>query len=118
MATYASLTDEQKTLIQSYVTLVRSWTGEQARGNNHAQAIHDAYNAFALTILNLLDAGEVIPNSSGLDGAVSLTKDEVTTLSSHVENILSNMSSHTAGFDTPALRQIWTKAAGAAHMIG
>jgi len=118
MATYASLTQEQKDILQASTNLVRAWSGEQARTNNHADAINNDYNAQTITIGNLLDAGEIIPNTSGLSGAASLTIEEYTTLISHIQNILLNMSSHTAGFNTAFLRQAWTKAVGAENMIG
>ena len=118
MATYACLTQEQKDILQASTNLVRSWTGEQARTNNHADAINNDYNAQTVTIINSLDAGEIIPNTSGLSGAASLTKEQYITLISHLQNILSDMSSHTFGFNTSALRQAWTIGAGAANMIG
>jgi hypothetical protein len=118
MATYASLTTEEKNILQNMTNMLRGWAGEQARTNNHAEVINDDYNAQVVTLLTSLDAGEVIPNTSGLAGAASLTKEEVTTLVSHVQNILTDMSTHTSGFNTTTLRQAWTKAAGAANLIG
>lgn len=118
MATYDSLSQEEKDLLAAYTNLIRSWSGEQARSNNHADAINDDWNAQIVTIVGSLDAGEVIPNASGLSGSASLTEAEVTTLTSHVQNILLDMSTHTSGFNTSTLRQAWTKAAGATNMIG
>jgi len=118
MATYASLTQEQKDIVQAYVNFARAWAGEQARTNNHGEAANDDWNAQINTIVGSLDTGEVIPNTSGLAGAASLTKEEVTTLTSHLQNMQTDMSSHTGGFNTTTLRQAWIKAAGAANMIG
>ena len=118
MATYASLTQEEKDLLKSYTNFIRAWAGEQARTNNHASASNDDWNAQISTIVNSLDPGEIIPNESGLDGAASLTKEEVISLTSHTENILTDMSTHTSGFNTAALRQLWTKATGSPNMIG
>ena len=118
MATYASLTTEQKNILQDHTNLLRAWAGEQARTNNHGGAIDSAYNAHVVTILSSLDTGEVIPQTSGLAGSASLTKEEVTTLTSHVQNMLTDMSTHTSGFNTATLRQVWAKATGAANLIG
>lgn len=118
MATYDSLTQEQKDLLANFTNLARSWAGEQGRTNNHADAVDTSWNANISAIVTSLDAGEVIPNASGLKGAQSLTKEEVTTLVSHMQNMLSDMSSHTAGFNTAALRQVWSKAAGPDNLIG
>lgn len=118
MATYESLSPSQKALLNDMVTLSRSWAGEQARTNNHGEAINTTYNASVSAILASLDAGEVVPNQSGLAGAADLTKEEVITLISHMQNILTDMRTHTSGFNTPALRQVWVRAAGAANLIG
>lgn len=118
MATYASLTREQKGILQDFTNLCRSWAGEQARVNNHADAINTTYNAQVVTILSSLDVGEIVPQTSGLNGAASLTKEEVTTLVSHIQNMLADMRTHTSGFNTATLRQAWAKAAGAANLIG
>lgn len=119
MATYADLTTEQQNILQDMTNMLRAWTGEQARANNHASAINSGYNAQVITILGLITSGsEVIPQTSGLAGAASLTKDEIVTLVSHVQNILTDMSSHSSGFNTTGLRQTWAKAAGAQNLIG
>lgn len=118
MGTYADLTTEQQNILQDMINLCRAWAGEQARVNNHGEAINTAYNAQVSTILGLVDGAEVIPNVSGLGGAASLTKNEVITLVSHIQNIQTDMSSHTNGFNTEALRQVWSMAAGAVNLIG
>ncbi len=118
MTTYAGLTTEQKSILQNSLNLIRAWAGEQARTNNHGEVINDDYNAQTLTIITELDALEVIPNTSGLAGSASVTKEEMITLVSHVQNIQTDMSSHTGGFNTSALRQAWIKAAGAENLIG
>ncbi len=118
MATYASLTTEQKNILAAFTNNLRAWCGEMARTNNHADASNTSYNSFVTTILSSLDAGEIVPNTSGLPGAQSLTKEEVITLVSHQQNMLTDMSTHTGGFNTATLRQTWSKAAGAANLIG
>jgi len=118
MATYASLSQEEKDLCAAYTNMLRAWAGEQARANNHAAAIDADWVAQISTIINSLDVGEVIPNASGLAGAASLTEGEATTLTSHCQNILTDMSTHSSGFNTAGFRQAWTKACGATNMIG
>ena len=118
MATYDSLSNSDKNVLQNMTNMCRAWCGEQARSNNHADVINTDYNAQTSAIISSLDAEEVIPNTSGLAGANNLTKEELITLVSHMQNILSNMSSHTGGFNTTSLRQTWTKAVGAASMMG
>jgi hypothetical protein len=40
---YADLTGEQRNVLGEYVRMLRAWCGEQARGNNHAEALNDDY---------------------------------------------------------------------------
>jgi hypothetical protein len=108
---YADLTAEQKATLQSFVQLIRSWSGEQARVNNHGDAANTVYNYGASEILALLGNDDVIPNTSGLDGAQSLTKAHVVSITSHVQGIL-------AAYNTSAHRGLWSQAAGAVNMIG
>ena len=109
--TYEELTTEQKALLQAFTTFTRAWCGEQARSNNHAEAANDDYNGQTSAIIASLDASEVIPNTSGLSGAASLTKEELVSIVAHMQGFLSN-------YNTPPHRQLWTKAAGVSNMIG
>jgi hypothetical protein len=111
MATYDSLSVEQKTLVQNFMAMLRSWAGEQARTNNHGDATNTGYLAEAEDIIALLDAGAIIPNESGLDGAAGLSKEDVLAIVQHFQFILAN-------YNTSALRQIWARAAGALNLIG
>ena len=109
---YADLTAEQKANLQDWLTsLLRPWAGEQARVNNHGDVANTGYNAMASAILAELAGSDEIPNESGLAGAASLTKDEVVSIVSHVQNILTN-------YNTTAHRQLWAKAAGTQNLIG
>ncbi len=109
--TYAELTVEQQAIIQNFVGLLRAWTGEQGRTNNHGDVLNTDYNAQSSAILASLDAGEVIPNTSGLAGAASLVKEDVVSMVAHVQGILT-------GYNTAAHRQLWVRAAGAGNLIG
>ena len=77
MAEYDSLTAEQKSILQAFTNFVRGWAGEQARANNHAEAANNDYNAQVSAIISSLDGGEVIPLTTGLAGAASLTKEDL-----------------------------------------
>lgn len=92
---YADLTAEQQNVLDTFVTMVRSWAGEQGRTSNHATVINDDYNNRVMTILGDLLDGDEIPNSSGLDGAEALSKAELVTLVSYIQGILQyNSSGH------------------------
>ena len=60
MATYESLTQEEKNLLAAHTNTQRATAGEQGRTNNHYQALDDAWNAQISAIVNSLDAGEVV----------------------------------------------------------
>jgi len=111
MATYQSLTIEQQRLLQSFTNTLRAWAGEQARVNNHGAVLDTDYTAQASAIINSLTAGEIIPNTSGLDGAAGIAKEDLISVVAHVQGIL-------AGFNMAGHRQLWVKLAGAHNMIG
>jgi hypothetical protein len=107
---YASLTAEQKGILNEYVRLLRALAGEQARVNNHAQALNEDY-AQVQTILGLLQSGDVISDGSGLAGSASLTAAEVTSLTATFQGLL-------AAYNQLGQRQLWAKAAGPGNLIG
>ncbi len=108
---YDALTAEQKATLDAFMTLLRPWAGEAARANNHAQLIDDTYEASATGVIASLDAGAVVPNNTGLAGAMPLTKEEVLELVTDIKTLQ-------AGFNTPAKRQLISKAAGAGNIVG
>lgn len=109
--TYDELTNEQKSVLQDWLNVLRALAGEQARTNNHAAAVDVAYGSQIQDILTALDAGEVLPNTSGLAGAQGLPKEEVISVVAHFQGIRTN-------YDTTGHRQLWTKLCGTANMIG
>lgn len=111
MATYNSLTTEQKNILQGFLNFTRAWCGEQARCNNHGDVADTDYNAQVSAIISSLDANEVIPNTSGLAGAASVTKEDLISVVSHVQGILTN-------YNTSAHRQLWITMAGAGNLVG
>lgn len=107
---FNDLTAEQRAVLSEYVRLLRAWTGEQARTNNHGDALNTDYSQVQ-AILDLLGSNDVIADGSGLAGAASLTKSEVITMTAHVQNILAN-------YNTLGHRQLWVKACGPGNLIG
>jgi hypothetical protein len=107
---YNDLTSDQKNVLSEYVRLLRAWCGEQARTNNHGDALNTDYSQVQ-AIMDLLANEDVIADGSGLAGAASLTKAEVVSITAHVQGILS-------GFNTLGHRQLWAKACGPSNLIG
>jgi len=70
---YVDLTSQEQQSLDNFLALLRPWTGEQARTNNHGDALNTQYNANVSAILSQLLGTDVIPNKSGLAGAIDLT---------------------------------------------
>ena len=112
MATFAELTTEQQDIYTEWERQLRAVAGEQARVNNHWEALNDMYNAQLMAILVDLDDNYLVPNTSGLAGSASLLSDsEAVAIMAHGQGILAN-------YNTAGHRQLWTKAAGVANMLG
>lgn len=107
---FTDLTPEQQAVLADYVRLARAWCGEQARTNNHADALNSQY-AQVQSILALLQDTDLIADGSGLAGAMQLTKGEVMSLTATFQGVLLN-------YNQDGQRQLWAKAAGPANLIG
>lgn len=104
------LTRDQRVSLEAWMKLFRATCGEIARVNNHNEAVNTEYNGVASAILAELADGDVIPNTTGLDGAEPMTKAEVVTVVSYMQAML--------GYNTSAHRQNLSKAAGESNLIG
>ena len=112
MATYNSLTQRQKEILGALTAQVRAFAGEFARTNIKAEVLVDDWNAQVSAIVSTLNAGETIPNISGLRGAADTTKEELTNLlSTSLPNLLST-------YNTTAARELYVKLAGPDNVIG
>ncbi len=112
MATYASLTPEQRDVYQNWQNLQRAWCIAQAKANNLGEAINVAYTAQIQGILATLDDNTIAPNTSNLDGSQGLDSDaEAVTIQSHIQGILGS-------YNTSGHRELWAKAAGAGNLAG
>lgn len=113
MATYASLSDEDKAVVDNFTNILRAACGEAARLMNHLDALKNDANA--ISIFGTMDAAEPLPNMSGLAGADTMTKTE---LQGIYNNFNVGASSMLTVHNIAANRQAWTKACGIANMIG
>ncbi len=109
MATYASLTTEEKEILAAWERNCRGWVNTAiSRSIIEARALKASLDASggAGDLLDSLDAGEIIPNSSGIAGAHDLTKEEWAVLRS------AGINDYLTAYDTVAVRQVAAKAAG------
>lgn len=107
MATWASLTPQQQTVVQNWQTLQATWCSAQAKANDLGQQVDAAYNA-QVSPLALANT-EIIPLSSGLAGAQSLAVSDTVSIESHIQGIATT-------YNDAAHRQLWVKACGAINL--
>lgn len=107
--TYDELTPEQKAILGAFERNFRGWVNSHiSRGIVEARALEAAAASTggASAILALLDAGQVVPNSSGIAGAHSLTKEELEAF------IVAGLGDFLTTYDTVAVRRLAAKIAG------
>ena len=117
MATYASLSPEDKAVLQNGMNLIRAAAGEICRHFNHQIALSKDANLQA--ILASVDNTEVIPNTSGLGGADDMTKQELSNLYTYIANMRVIVGTYPTGRgESPEFRAAASKAAGVNAMLG
>lgn len=113
MATYASLTADQQALVQSFVNGLRGADIKLQAVMSDALVLGAAWNGGVSTIVQSLDAGETIPNTSGLDGAQGLAPADVTNTAGYFID-MSNSANTVGGggYNTPFHQALRVKFAG------
>ncbi len=110
MATYDSLPQDDKDRIQSALALMRPMSAAIYRDAVDAAVVIADWNGGTSALIASLDAGELIPDTTNLNGALSLTKENV------ANNLMSYVSTR-ASFNTAEHLDNITPAAGAANII-
>lgn len=108
MALYADLTQEQKDQLAALERNTRGWLNSLATLLAQARALDAAWAASngGDALVASLDAGQVVPNSSGIAGAQNLTKEE------WVQMRNAGLADFLLAYDTDAVRRVIAKAAG------
>ena len=119
MATWASLTDEQRDTVVSLDRAVRGAQTIEAKLMIAAAAIGAAWNGGVGAIVAGLDAGTVIPNTSGLDGAQSLSQADLSNLAGYLVD-MSNPANNQGGggYNTAFHQALRVKASGINGQLG
>lgn len=110
MATYASLTQEQKDILAAHDLAMRPLIGEYARLQDKCAAVAASYAELAGPIVSTLDATELIPNTTDLSGSVDLQAYDTGALTGY-------LSALSSGWDTTH-RDLAIKAVGALNTVG
>ncbi len=108
MGTYANLPQSDKDILGAWERNFRGWVNNNiSRGIIQARALKASLDASggAGDIIDNLDAGEIVPNTSGIAGAQDFTKEETTVLRGAMNTFLTS-------YDTVAVRALAAKAAG------
>lgn len=108
MATYAELSQVEKDQLAALERNTRGWLNSLAALLAQARALDAAWAASngGDAIVASLNAGEVVPNSSGIAGAQNLTKEEWITMRS------AGLTDFIVKYDTDAVRRVIAKASG------
>ena len=114
MATYDSLTQEEKEIVEAFERNFRGWVNDLARLLVAARALDAAYdaNGGAGSIVSTLDNGEEIPNTSGIAGAQTLVQN------TDFSALIAGLNSFLTTYDTAATRQRIAQAAGPTAGLG
>ena len=103
-----SLSPEHKKILDPFLNDLRSLCGEMSRVAGHARLLNDAFQAMCQEIINGLNNGEVVENASGLPGTTDLTKEEILTMTSFLDDV--------PAMSNDVIRQLFTKAVGTKNM--
>lgn len=107
MGLYVDLPQEDKDILAAWERNARGWFNSAATLLAQARALQAAADAGGgpREIITALDAGEEIPNSSGIAGAHDMTKSEWGALVAVLDEYVTNN-------DNAEDRQLFAKAAG------
>ena len=109
MATWASLTAEQKDIVLENDRQLRAAVGAYARALEGMDSVVAHYDASASALVASLDPGEVIPHDSGLAGVVS--SDET-----FYAAVLASLTTTLANDNAAGDRQNYAKLAGPSNI--
>ena len=111
MATFDSLTNEEKQIIREYTRMVRQTQGQMARLFNNIATINGVWTTTVQALVATLDPGERIKDQSDFAGAVQITKEDL-------ETIEANNTALLTGHNTTARRRLMTQTAGIPNVVG
>jgi hypothetical protein len=108
MATYASLTASEKSIVEAWDRNNRGWLNSLATLLVQARALKASADTSggAGDIISSLNEGECIPNTGGIAGSQKLTKEVMTELR------MIGLDDFVTKYDTPDIREYIAKAAG------
>jgi hypothetical protein len=115
--TYDELTADQKAEVQALANLARPLAGELARLLEKFQAVVAGYVGNTENVLGLLGASDLVPNTSGLTGAESLTKEQMINLIGYMITASATADGASGSYNTNYHRALYALACGPGNLI-
>ena len=109
MATFSSYTAAQQAQILAFMPLFRSAIVGLVASCNGGASLDGTWTAAISPLVTGLDAGTVIPDNTGLAGAMPLAREDVLAIMTAIEGLL-------ATANTPAQRAEYLKVVGPVNM--
>lgn len=109
MATFSSYTSAQQAQILAFMPLFRSAIVGLVGACNQGATLDGTWTGAISTLVTGLDAGTVIPDTTGLAGAMPLAREDVLAIMTAIEGLL-------ATANTPAQRAEYLKVVGPVNM--
>ena len=108
---FTELTTENQAILQHSTNyLFRETFGALAKLTQSIEAVKDDWIGQSAEILATLDAGEIVPNNSGLPGTKALSKEEIEVLAGWLNDFL-------AEWGTASKKQTYVTVAGAKQTL-
>lgn len=124
--TFSSLTVSQQKQIEDLSTSCRSFSSQLSKLCILGSAIASNWSGGTATLVASLNSGEIIPNTTGLDGAQDLSPADVSNLAGYATTISNpsnspngNSNDSTAGsYSSAFIKALLVKACGINAFIG
>jgi hypothetical protein len=84
----ANPTAQQLALVSAYVVMQRAIASQMMKLMNQMNALNGAWTGEIAGIVNAGTMGQTIVDNTGLAGAAPLTDNDVTTITSYMQNVL------------------------------
>lgn len=100
MATYESLSAQDKATLLAYLPLFRGAAIQYVKSLNALAELDNLWTNTVSAVVAKLDAAEVVPDATNLDGAAPLSHDDLITLMADIEQVLAakNDAAHRAAY--------------------
>jgi hypothetical protein len=120
MAWPATLTTGQQKAVTDFTTSARAWAAQLEQLNVLGASVGAAWFGGINALVGGLQAGDLIPNTSGLAGSQDLTQADVTNLAlwAFAHSNPANADQGTGAYASAGIQQTCVKAAGINATIG